>query len=89
MARPFAWVQPFSLSDEAAPGDGDGRVPGRGAAARGNRFWWYASATFGEAEGRRLGLEFLAAYLIEKALSVDNLFVFAMVFSYFAVPARG
>ncbi|MBM4398429.1 MAG: TerC family protein [Deltaproteobacteria bacterium] len=51
-------------------------------------FWWYASATFGEVEGRRLGLEFLAAYLIEKALSVDNLFVFAMVFSYFAVPAR-
>jgi tellurite resistance protein TerC len=51
-------------------------------------FWWYASAAFGEVEGRRLGLEFLAAYLIEKALSVDNLFVFAMVFSYFAVPAR-
>jgi len=33
------------------------------------------------------GLAFLTGYLIEKALSVDNIFVFVMVFSYFAVPA--
>jgi tellurite resistance protein TerC len=33
-------------------------------------------------------LEFLAGYLIEKALSVDNLFVFLVLFSYFAVPAK-
>ena len=32
-------------------------------------------------------LEFLTGYLIEKALSVDNLFVFLVLFSYFAVPA--
>lgn len=32
------------------------------------------------------GLEFLAGYLLEKALSVDNIFVFIMVFSYFHVP---
>lgn len=31
--------------------------------------------------------EFLAGYLVEKALSVDNVFVFAMIFTYFAVPA--
>ncbi|MBM3127396.1 MAG: TerC family protein [Chloroflexi bacterium] len=31
-------------------------------------------------------LEFLTAYLIEKALSVDNLFVFLVVFSYFGIP---
>jgi tellurite resistance protein TerC len=33
-------------------------------------------------------LEFLTAYLIEKALSVDNLFVFLMIFAYFRVPAE-
>ncbi len=33
-------------------------------------------------------LEFLTGYLIEKALSVDNLFVFLVVFSYFSVPAK-
>ncbi|MDP8922084.1 MAG: TerC family protein [Chloroflexota bacterium] len=34
------------------------------------------------------GGEYFAGYLIEKALSVDNIFVFAMVFAYFAVPAQ-
>jgi tellurite resistance protein TerC len=38
--------------------------------------------------GSQAGLEFLTAYLIEKSLSVDNVFVFALVFGYFAVPAR-
>jgi tellurite resistance protein TerC len=36
--------------------------------------------------GPRAGLEFLTGYLIEKALSVDNIFVFVLIFSYFAVP---
>jgi tellurite resistance protein TerC len=34
------------------------------------------------------GGEYLAGYIIEKSLSVDNVFVFALIFSYFAVPAR-
>jgi tellurite resistance protein TerC len=38
--------------------------------------------------GARPGLEFLAGYLIEKALSVDNIFVFLVIFSHFAVPAE-
>src|SRR4051794_32968743 len=38
--------------------------------------------------GKQAGLEFLAGYLIEKALSVDNLFLFVLVFSYFQVPPR-
>jgi tellurite resistance protein TerC len=38
--------------------------------------------------GSERGLEFLTGYLIEKALSVDNLFVFLVLFSYFAVPAQ-
>ncbi len=37
--------------------------------------------------GRDRALEFLTGYLIEKALSVDNLFVFLVIFSYFSVPA--
>jgi tellurite resistance protein TerC len=36
--------------------------------------------------GSQLALEFLTGYVIEKALSVDNLFVFLVVFSYFSVP---
>lgn len=36
--------------------------------------------------GSERALEFLTGYLIEKALSVDNLFVFLVVFSYFSVP---
>src|SRR5579884_632182 len=38
-------------------------------------------------QGRIKALEFLTGYLVEKALSVDNLFVFLVVFRYFAVPA--
>ncbi len=37
--------------------------------------------------GAQPALEFFTGYLIEKALSVDNLFVFLVLFSYFAVPA--
>jgi tellurite resistance protein TerC len=36
--------------------------------------------------GKQYGLEFFAGYLIEYALSVDNVFVFILIFSYFAVP---
>ncbi|HVT42936.1 MAG TPA: TerC family protein [Thermoanaerobaculia bacterium] len=36
--------------------------------------------------GPQKGLEFLTGYLIEKALSVDNIFVFIVIFAYFAVP---
>jgi tellurite resistance protein TerC len=33
-------------------------------------------------------LEFLTGYIVEKSLSVDNIFIFVMVFGYFAIPAR-
>lgn len=36
--------------------------------------------------GSEQGLEFLTGYLIEKSLSVDNIFVFVLIFSYFGVP---
>jgi len=38
--------------------------------------------------GRQAGLEFLTGYLIEYALSVDNIFVFVLIFSYFNVPEK-
>lgn len=38
--------------------------------------------------GSDKALEFLTGYLIEKFLSVDNMFVFVLIFSYFAVPAK-
>ena len=38
--------------------------------------------------GSKPALEFLAAYVVEKALSVDNIFVFIMLFTYFGVPAK-
>jgi tellurite resistance protein TerC len=38
--------------------------------------------------GKQKGTEFLAGYLIELSLSVDNLFVFLLVFSYFKVPTK-
>jgi len=41
-------------------------------------WWWLGSQSAGE---------YFAGYLIEKSLSVDNVFVFVIIFSYFAVPA--
>jgi tellurite resistance protein TerC len=38
--------------------------------------------------GRESGLEFLTGYLIEYALSVDNIFVFVLIFTYFGVPEK-
>src|SRR5215468_9228388 len=38
--------------------------------------------------GAKAGLEFLTGYLIEQALSVDNIFVFVLIFGYFSVPDR-
>jgi tellurite resistance protein TerC len=38
-------------------------------------------------QGDEAGSEYLAGYLLERSLSLDNLFVFAVLFSYFAVPA--
>jgi tellurite resistance protein TerC len=53
-------------------------------------FWVLLSLAFGTGiyflRGRQDGLEFFAGYLIEWALSVDNIFVFVLVFSYFRVP---
>jgi len=42
----------------------------------------------GQGEGNGAAIEYLSAYLIEKSLSVDNVFVWAMIFSHFKVPRQ-
>jgi tellurite resistance protein TerC len=42
--------------------------------------WWYL--------GAESGMEYLTGFAVEKALAMDNVFVIAMIFAYFAVPAR-
>jgi len=48
--------------------------------------WWYLRDKIGEAEAKHVALEFFTGYLVEKALAMDNIFVFLMLFGYFAVP---
>jgi tellurite resistance protein TerC len=50
-------------------------------------FWWAIKDSTGSTdEANTRALEFLTGYLIEKSLAVDNIFVFLMIFTYFAVP---
>ncbi len=55
-------------------------------------FWIFLALLFNLGiyiwEGSKAALEFFTGYLIEKSLSVDNLFVFLMIFSYFKVPEK-
>jgi tellurite resistance protein TerC len=52
--------------------------------------WWHLGGLGTDAAARELAdtkaVEFVTGYLIEKALAVDNIFVFLMLFTYFAVP---
>ena len=48
----------------------------------------FAASRHSPEVGRQLSLEFLAGYVVEESLSVDNMFVFVLVFRYFAVPSR-
>jgi tellurite resistance protein TerC len=50
--------------------------------------WWYLGGLAGDPVADVKALEFITGYLVEKALAVDNIFVFLMVFTYFAVPAE-
>ena len=50
--------------------------------------WWYLKGSYGSEIADTKALEFLTGYLIEKSLAVDNIFVFLMIFSFFAVPAE-
>lgn len=57
------------------------------ALAFGALFWWYLDSTAGPEIARARALEYFTGYLIEKALAVDNVFVWITLFQYFAVPA--
>lgn len=46
--------------------------------AVGGAIWWYYGSEF--------GMQYFAGYIIEKSLAIDNVFVWAMIFSFFAVP---
>ena len=50
-------------------------------------FWWAVKDATGDTlQANARAMEFLTGYLIEKSLAVDNIFVFLMIFTYFAVP---
>lgn len=51
-------------------------------------FYLYSADKFGIDVGKQLGLEFLTGFVIEKSLAVDNIFVFVVVFSFFAIPPK-
>jgi tellurite resistance protein TerC len=52
-------------------------------------FWWAIWDATGSVEvANTKSLEFLTGYLIEKSLAVDNIFVFLLIFTYFAVPSH-
>jgi TerC family integral membrane protein len=48
--------------------------------------WWYLDGQMGREIANAKAVEFFTGYLIEKSLAVDNIFVFLMIFTYFAVP---
>jgi tellurite resistance protein TerC len=50
------------------------------AAIFGGWLWWYL--------GAQSGMEYFTGYLIEKSLSMDNVFVIALIFTYFAIPRQ-
>ncbi len=50
--------------------------------------WWYLDGSQGREVANTVSMQFITGYLVEKSLSVDNIFVFLMIFSYFAVPAE-
>jgi tellurite resistance protein TerC len=48
----------------------------------------YSAAKFGADTAWQLAMEFLSGYVVEYSLSIDNIFVFVLVFSYFAIPEK-
>ncbi|MBC7685923.1 MAG: hypothetical protein H7176_11930, partial [Bdellovibrionales bacterium] len=50
--------------------------------------WWYLNSTVGSQIADQKALEFFSGYLIEKTLSIDNVFVFLLIFTAFQVPQQ-
>lgn len=54
-----------------------------------DRHWLEVGLAVGhELGGRQAAIQFLTGYVIEKSLSLDNVFVIALIFSYFGIPAK-
>src|SRR6266568_8608587 len=69
-----------------------GRELSMRAAAQRSVLWVILSLCFSvvvwQLKGPQHGLDFLTGYLVEYSLSVDNIFVFVLIFAYFRVPPR-
>jgi tellurite resistance protein TerC len=50
--------------------------------------WWYLEGAVGPALAQQRAAEFFTGYLVEKSLAVDNVFIWLMLFNYFAVPGE-
>ena len=50
--------------------------------------WWYLNVNQGRDVANTVSMQFITGYLVEKSLSVDNIFVFLMIFTYFSVPSE-
>ncbi len=48
--------------------------------------WWYLDSTAGRELANQKALEYITGYLIEKSLAIDNVFVWLILFSFFAIP---
>lgn len=56
------------------------------ALAFGGLLWWETANSLGNVVANEKAAEYFTGYLVEKSLAVDNVFVFLMIFSYFALP---
>lgn len=86
-----ALVVVMLVADLRAFGGGDGEVSLRQAGLW-SIAWVVLALVFGAVlwawQGSQAGSEYLAGYLLERSLSLDNIFVFTVIFSYFAVPSK-
>ena len=51
-------------------------------------FYLYVQMKFDALTAKQSALEFLTGYVVEKSLAIDNIFIFAVVFAYFAIPKK-
>lgn len=56
--------------------------------AFGAGLWYYLDVSAGRAVANDMGMKYLAGYLLEKSLAVDNIFVWMLIFNFFAVPVE-
>lgn len=56
--------------------------------AFGAGLWYYLDVSAGRAVANDIGMKYIAGYLLEKSLAVDNIFVWMLIFNFFAVPVE-